>query len=64
LNGRFSPLQILPDDPEYIDAGTMIWKAHDARSGKVYFSGGIRVWPKVAAGRAFASGVMVVAAGS
>jgi hypothetical protein len=64
LNRRFSLLQILPDDPEYIDAGTMNWKAHDTRSGKVYFSGEIRVWPKVAAGRAFANGLMCFVAGS
>jgi hypothetical protein len=64
LSGRFSLLQILSDDPEYIDVGTMILKVHDTRSGKVYFSGEIRIWPKVSAVRAFAGGGTGVVAGS
>jgi hypothetical protein len=64
LNGRFSLLQIFSDDPQYIDTGTMIWKAHYTRSEKVYFSGVIRVWPKNVAGRVFASGVVHSVAGS
>jgi hypothetical protein len=64
LSGRFSLLQILPDDPQYIDAGTMILRAHYTRSEKVYFSGVIRVWPKDEAGRVFANGVAHFTAGS
>jgi len=64
LNRRFSLLQILLDDPQYIDAGTMIWKAHYTRSEKVYFSGVIRLWPKDADSRVFASDVAHSGAGS
>jgi len=54
----------LLDDPQYIDAGTMIWKAHYTRSEKVYFSGVIRPWPKDAGSRVFASDVAHSGAGS